>query len=75
MHTAEVLTSVIGSSLTEILKIENTRISNKNDLDRGSDCKVRRAGKTVIQIKSDWLLICFTFVMKLPGRFPNQYAI
>ena len=39
-------TYVIGSSLAEIVKIENTRISLKNDVDRGSDCEVRRAGKT-----------------------------
>ena len=39
-------TYVIGSSLAEIVKIENTRISNLNDVDRGSDCEVRRAGKT-----------------------------
>ena len=39
-------TYVIGFSLTEIVKIENTRISNQNDVDRGSDCEVRRVGKT-----------------------------
>ena len=32
---------VTGSSLAEIVKIENTRISNKNHVDRGSDCEVR----------------------------------
>ena len=37
---------VTGSSLAEIVKIENTRISNQNAVDRGSDCEVRRAGKT-----------------------------
>ena len=37
---------VIGSSLAEIVKIENTRISNQNGVDRGSDCELRRAGKT-----------------------------
>ena len=37
---------VIGSSLPETVKIENTRISNQNDVDRGSDCEVRQAGKT-----------------------------
>ena len=37
---------VIGSSLAEVVKIENTRISDYNDADRGSDCEVRRAGKT-----------------------------
>ena len=39
-------TYVIGSSFGKIVKIENTRISNSNDVDRGSDCEVRRAGKT-----------------------------
>ena len=39
-------TYVIGSSLAEIVKIENTGISNQNDADRGSDCEVRRTGKT-----------------------------
>ena len=38
-------TYLIGSSLAEIVKIENTRISDKNDVDRGSDSEVRRAGK------------------------------
>ena len=37
---ARFLTYVTGSSLTEIVKIENARISNKNDADRGSDCEV-----------------------------------
>ena len=39
-------THVIGSSLAEVVKIENTRISDENDVDRGSDYEVRRAGKT-----------------------------
>ena len=39
-------TYVIGSSLAEIVKIENTRISNKNGADDRSDGEVRRAGKT-----------------------------
>ena len=52
-------TYVIGSSLAEIVKIENTRSSNQNDVDRGSDCEVTRAGITHIQIKSEWLLSCF----------------
>ena len=26
------------------------------------------AAKFVIQIKSDWLLICFTFLTKSPGK-------
>ena len=36
---------VIASNVAEIVTIENTRISNKNDVDRGSDCEVRWAGK------------------------------
>ena len=40
---------VIGSSLVEIVKIGNTKISSENYADRardrGSDCEVRRAGK------------------------------
>ena len=43
------------------VKIENTRVSNYSDVDKGSDCRLD------IEIKSDWLLICFTFVMKSPG--------
>ena len=39
-------THVIASSLSEIVKIENIRISNQNDVDSGSGCEVRRAGKT-----------------------------
>ena len=39
-------TNVIRSSLEETVKIENTRISNLNDVDRGSDCEVRWASKT-----------------------------
>ena len=31
---------VIGASLAEIVKIEDTRISYKNDVNRGSDCEV-----------------------------------
>ena len=38
-------TYVTGSSLSEIVMIENTRISNYNDVDRGSDREVRWAGK------------------------------
>ena len=38
-------TCVIGSSLAEIVKIESIRISNLNDLDKGRDCEVTRAGK------------------------------
>ena len=37
------LTYLIGSSLAEIIKTQNTRISN--DIGRRSDCEVRRAGK------------------------------
>ena len=36
---------VFGSSLAETVKIENTRISNSNDVDRESDCEVRRTVK------------------------------
>ena len=39
-------TNVIGFSLEETVKIENTRISNLNDVDRRSDCEVRWASKT-----------------------------
>ena len=39
-------TYLIGSSFVETVTIENTRISNLNDADRGSDCEVRRAGKS-----------------------------
>ena len=39
-------TFVIGSNLAEIVKIENTRLSNENDVDRGYGCDVRRASKT-----------------------------
>ena len=38
-------TNVTGYSFAEIVKIENKRISNQNDVDRRSDCEVRRAGK------------------------------
>ena len=47
---------VIGSSLVDIVKMENTRPAKLN-----------------IEIKSDWLLICFTFVTKSPGS--NSDAI
>ena len=41
-------TYVTGSSLAEIVRIGNPRISNPNDVDRGSNsnCEVRWAGKT-----------------------------
>ena len=39
-------TNVIGFSLEKTVKIENTRISNLNDVDRGSGCEVRWASKT-----------------------------
>ena len=53
------LTYAIGWSLKEIVEIENTRISNKNDLHRGSDSdhELRQAAKFDIKIKSDWLLV------------------
>ena len=38
-------TYVTGSSLADIVKTENTRISNENQVYRGSDCEVRLAGK------------------------------
>ena len=53
-------TYVIGSSLAEIVKIENTKIIIKKYVDRESDCEVRWAAKFDIEIKSDWLLTCFT---------------
>ena len=39
-------------------------------MDRGSDCEVRcldGPAKLDIEIKSDWLVVCFTFVTKSPG--------
>ena len=39
-------THVIASSLSDTVKIENIRISDQNDVDRGSDCEIRRARKT-----------------------------
>ena len=59
-------TNVIGFSFEE-LWIENARISNLNDADRGSDCEGDGPAKLNIEMKSDWQLICFTFVMKSPG--------
>ena len=51
-------TYVNGSSLAEIVKIEN----------KGSEIKMMLTEDLVIQIKSDWLFkICFTFVTKSPG--------
>ena len=38
-------TYVVESSLAEIVRIENTRIPNQNDVGRRSDCEVRRANK------------------------------
>ena len=35
-----------SSSSSEIVKIKNIRISDQYDVDRVSDCEVRRAGKT-----------------------------
>ena len=68
-------TNVTGLNLEETVKTENGRISNLNDVERGSDCEVRRATKLDIQMKSDWLLICFTFVTKSPGtvNFEEPY--
>ena len=39
------------------------------------DLIVRLEGpaKLNIEIKSDWLLICFTLVMKSPGCYNNNY--
>ena len=56
-----------GSSLAETVKIENTRISIR--MIQTEDLIVRKDGaeKLHIEIKSDWLLICFIFVMKSPG--------
>ena len=63
------LTYVTGSNLAEIVKIENTRISNSNDVKRRSDCEIRLGPvKLNIEFKSDLLLICFTFVTKSPGK-------
>ena len=39
-------TTAIGISLEDTVKIENIRISNLNDVDRGSDCDMRWASKT-----------------------------
>ena len=39
-------TYVIGSSLAEIVKIENTTISNQNGVDIGSDREVRLVNKS-----------------------------
>ena len=39
------LTYLIGSSLAEIVKIENTRISNQNNVNRGSHLEVREGGQ------------------------------
>ena len=34
--------------------------------------KQDRPAKFDIEIKSDWLLICFTFVMKSPGKHRDK---
>ena len=39
-------TNVIGFSLEDSVKIENTRILHQNDVDRESDCEVRWATRT-----------------------------
>ena len=36
-------------------------------MDGGSDCEIEKPAKLDIQIISDWLLICLTFVAKSPG--------
>ena len=75
MLTASEVSDVCNwTSLAEIVEVANTNISNENDADRGSDCKVGRAGKLDIEITSDWLLICFTFMMKSPGSIKNVYG-
>ena len=60
-------TYVIGSSLAEILKIEiqGPRIEMMwtEDLIRST----MGLAKFDIEIRSDWLSICFTFVRKSPG--------
>ena len=38
--------NVIGFSLEETVKIENTRISNENHVNREFDCEVRWASRT-----------------------------
>ena len=45
-------TYVTGSSLAKIVKIESTRISSQSDVDRGSECEVRRPAKLDIEILS-----------------------
>ena len=45
MHIAEVSDECNWIQFGTV-KIENTRISNQNDVDRGSDCEVRWASKT-----------------------------
>ena len=58
---------VTGSRLAEIVKIANTRSQIK--IMQTEDLIVRSDGpaKLDIEIKYDWLLTCFSFVMKLPG--------
>ena len=67
-------TYVTGPSLAEIIKIENTRIS-KIKIMQTEDLIMRQDGpaKLDIEIKSDWLLICFTFVTKSPGSNKESY--
>ena len=38
--------NITGFNLEKTIKIENTRISNLNDVDRGSNCEVRWASRT-----------------------------
>ena len=68
MHIAEVSDERNWNNLEGTVKIGNRRISNLNDVERGSDCEMTWATKLDIQMKSDWLLICFTFVTKSPGK-------
>ena len=60
-------TYVIGSSLAEYVKIEIRGCHIK--IMQTEDLIVREDGpaKLDIEIKSDWLVICFTFVTKSPG--------
>ena len=46
MHIGELSDTCSWIQFGEIVKIENTRISDQNDVDRGSDYEVRRAAKT-----------------------------
>ena len=70
MHIDEVSDYVIGSSLAEIVTTEYTKISNQNDVDRGSNCEVRQGRRSLtlkLNLSNCLLIICFTFVTKSPG--------